>query len=132
MRTFAALALSCLIPASVCAADPELGYRSYMDACAGCHGSEARGDGPTAALLTVPVPDLTRFAARNDGAFDVAAVVRLIDGRSGLTAHGGPMPMFGGLLTGKSVVIDAADGSPLATTEPILALVQWLESRQEE
>ncbi|WP_116131309.1 cytochrome c [Tropicimonas sp. IMCC34043] len=111
--------------------EADLGQQTYLDACAGCHGVTGHGDGPNAALLTVPVPDLTRFAARNRGAFDTLRMVRLIDGTAGLGAHGGPMPMFGGLLVGPSVVIDAPDGSPVTTTEPILAVVRWVESLQE-
>lgn len=105
---------------------------SYVDACEACHGPGARGDGPKAALLSEAVPDLTTFAKRNDGVFDKARVVRLIDGREGLAAHEGPMPMFGGLLTGTSVVIDGPEGSPVSTTQPILAIVEWLESVQAE
>ncbi len=108
------------------------GERYFRDACAGCHGAQARGDGPTAALLSVPVPDLSALAAQNDGVFDTPRVIRLIDGRDGLAAHGGPMPMFGGLLTGPSVVVDAPDGSPISTTAPILAIVGWLETLQED
>ncbi|NDR56035.1 cytochrome c [Pseudoruegeria sp. M32A2M] len=106
------------------------GARVFQQACAGCHGAEARGDGPTAALLSVPVPDLTLFARDQDGMFDAARMVRLIDGQEGLAAHGGPMPMFGGLLTGPSEVIDAWDGSPVLTTKPILSIVRWLETQQ--
>lgn len=108
------------------------GARVFLEACAGCHGADARGNGPTAALLSVPVPDLTLFASRDDGRFDAERMVRIIDGRDGLTAHGGPMPMFGGLLAGPSVLLDASDGSPFTTTEPILGIVLWLESVQRE
>ena len=104
----------------------------FAEACAACHGAEARGDGPTAALLTIRVPDLTELAARNGGAFDPVQVIHTVDGRTGLAAHGGPMPMFGGLLTGPSAVIDGPDGSPVRTTEPILAVTRWLETLQGE
>ena len=109
----------------------EDGALVFQQACAGCHGAEGRGDGPTAALLSIPVPDLTGFARRNDGFFDPVQVVRFIDGREGMAAHGGPMPMFGGLLTGPSVVIDAKDGSPVSTTQAILSVVLWLEAQQQ-
>jgi mono/diheme cytochrome c family protein len=111
---------------------PEAGRAVFLEACAGCHGAGARGDGPTAALLTVDVPDLTRFAARNGGAYDIGRVIRTVDGRVGLAAHGGPMPMFGGLLTGPSAVVDGPDGTPLTTTAPILAVARWLETVQED
>ncbi|WP_170844721.1 c-type cytochrome [Aliiruegeria lutimaris] len=120
-----------LLPAAANADETlEEGERVFQEACAGCHGLGARGDGPTAALLSVPVPDLTLFASRQDGMFDAARMVRLIDGQDGLAAHGGPMPMFGGLLTGQSVVIDGWDGSPVSTTAPILSVVRWLETQQ--
>ena len=114
-------------------AAPDLaeGQAVYQEACAGCHGPEGHGDGDSAALLSGPVADLTRYAARNGGRFDAVRMIWLIDGREGLAAHGGPMPMFGGLLAGPAVVIDAPDGSPVATTAPILAVVRWLETIQE-
>lgn len=108
------------------------GRQVFLEACAGCHGSEALGDGPTASLLSVEVPDLTRFAARNDGEFDAVLMVQIVDGREGLAAHGGPMPMFGGLLTGPSVLLDGPAGDPVSTSEPILRVVQWLETVQQE
>ena len=107
----------------VLAADPD-GAAVFAEACAACHGPEARGGGP--------VPDLTLFAARNDGVFDRGRVIRLVDGREGLSAHGGPMPMFGGLLTGAAVTALGADGTPVDTSAPILALVEWLETQQRE
>ena len=110
----------------------EDGAEIYRDACAACHGPGARGDGPSAATLTVPPPDLTLFAARNDGVFDRGRMVRLIDGREGLSAHGGPMPMYGGLLTGPAVTIEGVDGGPVDTTARILAIVNWLEGQQRE
>jgi len=60
-------------------AGPEAGRTAFLEACAGCHGAEARGDGPTAALLTVDVPDLTRLAARNEGEYDIARVIQTVD-----------------------------------------------------
>ena len=136
-----ALALLALGPAAAAAQDgtqdaanpagAKAGQAAFMEACAGCHGGDATGGGPTAQLLTVDVPDLTLIAARSDGGFDVARVIRLIDGREGIAAHGGPMPLFGGLLTGPSAVVDGPDGSPVATTEPILAIARWLETVQE-
>jgi mono/diheme cytochrome c family protein len=134
------LALAALGPAAAMAqsaaspdpAGPEAGQVAFMEACAGCHGGDAKGDGPTAQLLTIEVPDLTLIAARSDGGYDLARVIRLIDGREGIAAHGGPMPLFGGLLTGPSAVVDGPDGSPVATTEPILAIARWLETVQED
>lgn len=128
-----ALALICGPAAGLALAEPtaEAGAVIYQDACASCHGSEGHGDGPQAALLTLPVPDLTQFASRNGGQYDIVRVIHTIDGRAGLAAHGGPMPLFGGLLTGPAALVDAPDGTPVTTTEPILAIALWLESQQE-
>jgi mono/diheme cytochrome c family protein len=71
---------------------PEL----YARFCASCHGDEARGDGPVASSLTVPVPDLTRIAERNGGTFPVERVQQFIDGRIDIMAHGPrTMPVWG-------------------------------------
>lgn len=109
----------------------EAGATAYAEACAACHGAGGAGDGPMAAMLTVAVPDLTRLAARNGGSYDPVRVIQMVDGEQGLAAHGGPMPMFGGLLTGPTVAVDGPDGSAVSTSAPILAIARWLETRQE-
>jgi len=99
-------------------------FKSY---CVVCHGKSARGDGPLAANLKKPPPDLTRFAARNGGTFPSALVARIIDGRQPVTGHGGPdMPVWG----------DAFKASSLGSSEEsvqarIKALVEHLELLQE-
>ena len=68
----------------------------YQANCATCHGMQAHGDGPTAASLDIPVPDLTRIAARNGGEFPAEKVFRIIDGQWEIPAHGTrPMPLWG-------------------------------------
>jgi mono/diheme cytochrome c family protein len=99
-------------------------FKTY---CAVCHGKSARGDGPLAASLKRPPPDLTRFAARNGGVFPAALVAQIIDGRQRVAGHGGPdMPVWG----------DAFMASRLGSSEEsvqamIKALVEHLESIQE-
>ncbi len=120
-----------LVALPAAAQDEDTGREVYLNACAGCHGAEAIGDGPAAELLTVPVPDLTRLAARNGGEFPRLEVIYIIDGRTGLRAHGGPMPIFGSLMTGQPGIEDAPDGSPVFADRRILALVDYLESIQQ-
>jgi mono/diheme cytochrome c family protein len=69
-------------------------YKAY---CAVCHGSDARGNGPMAAALKVPPPDLTRIAERNGGMFPMARVERIISGEEPLpSGHGTKeMPVWG-------------------------------------
>jgi mono/diheme cytochrome c family protein len=69
----------------------------YKEYCAVCHGSDARGNGPMAAALKVPPPDLTRIAERNGGVFPMARVERIISGEEPLTSGHGTreMPVWG-------------------------------------
>lgn len=72
------------------------GKITYARYCGSCHGPEARGDGPTAADLRVPPPDLTTLAARSGGTFPFDAVAQAIDGRKSTRGHGSPdMPVWG-------------------------------------
>lgn len=64
--------------------------------CAGCHGTNARGNGPIAEYINAPVPDLTRISARNGGEFPAERVFQVIDGQSSSSVHGARhMPVWG-------------------------------------
>ena len=68
----------------------------YVRYCVSCHGPGARGDGPLAADLRVPVPDMTTLAARNKGQFPEKRVHRIIESGEVLRGHGTPdMPAWG-------------------------------------
>ncbi|MEX5727255.1 mono/diheme cytochrome c family protein [Rhodovulum iodosum] len=113
------------------AAEPVSGVTLFRQNCATCHGLDARGNGPMAGVLSVAVPDLTGLAAAAGGAFPMAEVVAVIDGRRAFPAHGGPMPIFGFTLSGEMVVLTPPAGGEIATSQEIAALAQWLESVQE-
>lgn len=73
-----------------------LGQRLFIGYCASCHGSDAKGDGVVAAVLEIPVPDLTRLSVGNGGAFPADQVYETIDGRAEVIAHGPrDMPVWG-------------------------------------
>ena len=129
---FGVLAICLAMPAG--AQDGAPGEELYLSRCGACHGVGAMGDGPMASLMTVPVPDLTQLALRNDGAFPRADVVRMIDGRLMLRGHGGeaPMPVFGPILGGGSAVIDGPDGTVIETRGDVLAIAQYIETLQAE
>ena len=105
IRNFALLAVAAAL--SACAAgnaagnrpserDIAAGERLYKVSCAACHGADARGTGPVAPLLTVPVPDLTRIAQRRGGEFPELEIFRIIDGQADLSGHGPRhMPVWG-------------------------------------
>ena len=68
----------------------------YRRFCASCHGTEGRGDGPVAASLRVEVPDLTQIARKMHAADMRDRIVRIIDGRYIIGAHGTRvMPVWG-------------------------------------
>lgn len=113
------------------AQDANVGQTTYVDACAGCHGAQANGDGPMTEIMTVAVPDLTGLTARYDGVFPWLKVVHIVDGRTGLRGHGGAMPLFGSLFKGDTTVADAPDGSPVIVSKRVLAVVEYLESIQQ-
>jgi mono/diheme cytochrome c family protein len=72
------------------------GEELFMRYCAACHGSDARGTGPVAQTLNKAVPNLTRLAERNGGAFPAGTVRDAIDGRSMAISHGTrQMPVWG-------------------------------------
>jgi mono/diheme cytochrome c family protein len=70
-------------------------FRTY---CATCHGVDGRGNGPVAKALKQEVPDLTRLALRNNGAFPAIHVrTTILFGADDLIpAHGTKeMPLWG-------------------------------------
>lgn len=113
------------------AQDLDAGAEGFAVFCADCHGEDATGDGPMATILVKAPPDLTGLARRNGGLFPRGAVVFRIDGRDRLAAHGGEMPIFGGLFDGTVVALKDQSGQPILTSQPIADLIAWLEAIQE-
>lgn len=123
------LTLSATAPQAEEIGDAARGEQLFAQNCAACHGSEAQGDGPMAATLAKPPANLTVLGARAE--FPTAKVTRTIDGRD-LISHGGPMPLFGNLLKDRSAVVDDADGNPVFTSQPVLDIVVWLQTIQQD
>jgi len=70
----------------------------YSQACASCHGDDAKGHGPNVAHLKTPPPDLTTLAKRHGGKFpyDYVSTVLLVGVH--LPEHGSSdMPVWGPL-----------------------------------
>ena len=128
-RTLLAL---CLVASPLAAAepDPEAGAGLFSQLCAPCHGATATGDGPMASMLKVPPADLTGLSKSNGGVFPVFRVVRQIDGRDPLLAHGGDMPLFGHLFYMPNAAIAAETGQPILTAQPFVDIVSWLQAIQ--
>lgn len=85
-----------IVPAISFAQDSPIGKARYEQYCSGCHGVDGKGDGPLANLLTVKPADLTSLAKANAGNFPGTKVLRAIDGRDTIRAHGtSDMPIWG-------------------------------------
>ena len=128
-----AIAAACILAGTAWGETPDANTGEWYFAryCGACHGMNATGDGPMQKILTVQAPDLTQLSRGNDGVFPVTRVVRQIDGRDPMLAHGGEMPLFGELFSFTDAAIPAETGQPIITAQPIADLTAWLESIQE-
>jgi mono/diheme cytochrome c family protein len=113
------------------AEETDIGARLYQESCSGCHGATGKGGGELSRLLNIDTPALTGLAAANGGVFPMLDVIHIIDGRSGVRGHGGPMPIFGSLYMSSSVTAGTDYGSVLEVRGRILSLATYLESIQE-
>ena len=90
--------ISVLAVAAGCAQVPVntvSGAATFATHCAACHGQSGEGDGPVAATLRVPVPNLRTLTQRS-GQFPAEWVASKIDGRALPSAHGErAMPVWG-------------------------------------
>jgi len=106
----------------------DLGEQLYFTYCATCHGQAADGSGPLGALLNVDVPKLTLMSANNHGEFPMLQVIHIIDGRTGMRAHEGPMPYFGEMFFSEDFGPYGAEAFIRGQT---LSLALYLESIQQ-
>lgn len=102
----------------------------YTESCASCHGASGIGDGPMAEFMSVKVPDLTTIAQRNDGSFPTLTIAHIIDGRSGLRAHGTEMPIWGRQFSSNPDAMTGDYSAVYTARGQILSIVYYLESIQ--
>lgn len=114
------------------AQDADLGKVTFGQYCATCHGAGGKGDGPLTELMLEGPSDLTQLAKNNDGKFPMLDVIHIVDGRTGLRGHGGPMPVYGALFEAEAAEDFGPFGSIAVTRGRILSVVYYLESLQEE
>lgn len=125
---FLFLLAACTTPAPSTEVVRYTGAENFARYCAACHGNSGRGNGPVADAMSVPVPDLTRIRERNDGEFPREALIRRIDGRDQIDAHGSPqMPVWG-----YEFYIDEGPGrfSEEGVQETLNSIVDYLEALQ--
>ena len=102
------------------------GHDLFAFYCATCHGRKGTGDGPVAAALKSPPPDLTLLARRNGGTFPRQRVEAFVTNAGDVLtpAHGSSdMPVWGPIFRG----LDRSDA--LAKVR-IANVVMYIESIQ--
>ena len=104
----------------------------YAAHCAVCHGSTGKGDGDMASVLTIPSPDLTLLSKNNAGTFPLLDAIHIIDGRTGVRAHGGVMPVFGAVFSSDQKEPGQTYGTIIETRGRVLSLALYLESIQQQ
>ena len=124
------LALGVAGGANAQAIDEYAGVETFQRYCASCHGTGGTGDGPVAAAIPIPVPDLTRLEARDGERFDEDLLRRIIDGRQAVIYHGTRyMPVWGD----EFWVEEGADEAAEERVDTIVRnLVDYIRSIQRE
>ncbi|WP_248298114.1 cytochrome c [Tabrizicola sp. YIM 78059] len=135
MQSKMVLIAACLAGSALCTAgsaqEADIGATLYADHCAACHGATGMGDGDMADVVNVPSPNLTLLAKNNGGVFPMLNVLHVIDGRSGLRAHGGTMPVWGRVFSDEIGDTAGPYGSVLEVRGRVLSLAKYLESIQQ-
>jgi mono/diheme cytochrome c family protein len=76
------------------------GGQIFQSYCAPCHGKDAKGNGPMAAVLKVPPPDLTTLSKSHGGKFPVDYAGTVVKNGVNVPAHGtAEMPIWGATFT---------------------------------
>lgn len=101
---------------------------AYMRYCSACHGETGKGDGVVSGFMKPKPTDLTQLAKKAGGKFPLHDVIRVIDGRQTVRAHGDPdMPVWGSLFQSERGNRDYAEA---AARGKILMIAEYLESIQ--
>lgn len=115
------------------AQENELGKQLYGESCAVCHGLDGRGGGEFAQYLNVTPPSLVTLTKNNHGDYPYLQVFQVVDGRSGVRGHGpSDMPIWGNVFARDAGEIGGPYGAELLVRARVVALVDYIESLQEE
>lgn len=103
---------------------------TYLRYCSACHGETGKGDGVVSHLMNPRPADLTQLAKKNKGEFPFVRVLRIIDGRETMRAHGDPdMPVWGEIFAQE---VPGALQKEAAIRGKILLITEYIESIQEK
>ena len=127
-----ALAMAAGAAGGVQAQTADIGKGLYMDYCAACHGESAKGDGDMSDVMKIPATNLTLLSHANGGTFPMLKVIHVIDGRTGVRAHGGPMPLFGRVFSTEAPGPETDYQTVVETRGRLLSLALYLESIQQK
>ena len=99
------------------------GKEMYVQYCAPCHGTDAKGNGPAASAMKAPPTDLTQLARKHDGKYPADHVASVL--KFGGGAHGSAdMPVWGPLLQSLDKFHDTA------VQQRVSNIVTYIESLQ--
>jgi mono/diheme cytochrome c family protein len=128
LSALAAVAIA--LAGAAVAQDDVIGKQLFESNCAVCHGDSGRGDGDMSGIMTIPAPDLTLLKQKNDGVFPFLKVYHIIDGRTGIRAHGGPMPLFGNTFGAAKAGTDDPYGAVIQARGKVMSVALYLETLQ--
>ena len=104
------------------------GKALFDEYCVACHGSTGEGDGPAAGDRRPA--DLTQLRARNGGIYPAVRVMGQVYGYSLGTAENPPMPEFGPLLEGDTVLVETDEGILTPTPSRLVDLADYVATLQ--
>jgi len=105
------------------------GKKTYAHYCASCHGTDARGNGPAAAVLKTAPPDLTTLAKRHDGKFPYDYVFNVLRFGTRFASHGSSdMPIWGPIFGSMENYDEVAVRKRIKDLSDYLASLQEKES----
>jgi mono/diheme cytochrome c family protein len=105
------------------------GKQTYMQYCAACHGTDARGNGPAAIVLKTSPPDLTTLAKRHGGKFPYDYVFDVLRFGTRFVSHGSSdMPIWGPIFGSMENYDEAAVRKRVKDLSDYLASIQQKES----
>jgi len=133
-RLIATFALCCAAAGATPARGGETlasqGATLYGRYCSACHGQDGKGTGIVSGLMTPKPSDLTQLAKKAGGKFPFYEVMRTIDGRETVRAHGDPaMPVWGELFTTEAGPPDERDR--LVARGKVVEITEYLATIQE-